>query len=92
LGIKLEITETRTPRNTKISEKTAKNKIAELEITGAESHNAQDEAPCRHSAPKDLLLVALVPKWSGTETAIPLNEFFKLLRGLESAIGQKPTK
>ena len=30
---------------------------------------------------KDLSLVSLVPKWSGTETAVPRNEFFASIDG-----------
>ena len=35
----------------------------------------------RRQAPKDLSLVTLVPKWSGTETASPLVEFFEAIEG-----------
>jgi len=36
---------------------------------------------------KDLSLVSLVPKWSGTETAVPLDEFFASIDG-EAQIGR----
>jgi hypothetical protein len=30
---------------------------------------------------KDLSLVALIPKWSGNEAAVPLNEFMDAIEG-----------
>ena len=30
---------------------------------------------------KDLSLISLVPKWSGSETAVPLEEFFPSIEG-----------
>jgi hypothetical protein len=46
------------------------------------THNA----PLRRAASKDLSLVSLVPKWSGGETALPINEFFEIIEG-SAAIG-----
>jgi hypothetical protein len=45
------------------------------------THNAPDDAQLRRMGVKDLSLVSLVPKWSGGETALPINEFFELLEG-----------
>jgi hypothetical protein len=33
------------------------------------------------TAHKDLSLISLVPKWSGLETAVPLEEFFSSIEG-----------
>jgi hypothetical protein len=33
------------------------------------------------AAPKDLSLVTPIPKWGGTEKALPLNEFFDAIEG-----------
>jgi hypothetical protein len=44
------------------------------------------DAPLRRAASKDLSLVSLVPKWSGGETAPPINEFFEIIEG-SAAIG-----
>ena len=30
---------------------------------------------------KDMSLISLIPKWSGSETAVPLEEFFSSLEG-----------
>jgi hypothetical protein len=50
------------------------------------THNASDDAPLRRAVAKDLSLVSLVPKWSGGETALPINEFFEIIEG-SAAIG-----
>jgi hypothetical protein len=50
------------------------------------THNASYDAPLRSAVAKDLSLVSLVPKWSGGETALPINEFFKIIEG-SAAIG-----
>ena len=39
----------------------------------------QAQSQARTPITKDLSLVALVPKWSGTEKAIPLHEFFETI-------------
>ena len=39
----------------------------------------QAQSQARTPITKDLSLVALVPKWSGTEKAISLNEFFETI-------------
>jgi hypothetical protein len=43
-----------------------------------------DDEPLRREAPKDMSLVTLVPKWSGTETAIPITRFFDAIEGAAS--------
>ena len=48
--------------------------------------NEPNDAPFRRTVSKDLSLVSLVPKWSGGETALPINEFFEILEG-SAAIG-----
>jgi hypothetical protein len=48
----------------------------------AEMQHLQAKSQARTPLTKDLSLVALVPKWSGTEKAIPLHEF---LETIESA-------
>jgi len=40
------------------------------------TQEAPNDTPLRCAAYKDLSLVSLVPKWSGGETAPPINEFF----------------
>jgi hypothetical protein len=42
-----------------------------------EVQNLQAQLQTRTPDTKDLSLVALVPKWSGTDKAIPLQEFFE---------------
>jgi hypothetical protein len=39
------------------------------------------EAQVRRAAPKDLSLVALVPKWSGADPAVPITRFFAAIEG-----------
>jgi hypothetical protein len=39
------------------------------------------EVQLRRAAPKDLSLVALVPKWSGADPAVPLTRFFATIEG-----------
>ena len=48
--------------------------------------NAPNDVPLRRSASKDLTLLSLVPKWSGGETALQINEFFETIEG-SAAIG-----
>jgi hypothetical protein len=36
-------------------------------------------APLRRQGPKDMSLVNLVPKWSGTQSAVPLVEFLEIV-------------
>ena len=40
-----------------------------------------DDAPLRRAGYKDLSLVSLVPKWSGGESAPPIQEFFDTIEG-----------
>ena len=44
-----------------------------------ELQNLQAQLQTRTPVTKDLSLVALVPKWSGTDKAIPLHEFFETI-------------
>jgi hypothetical protein len=39
----------------------------------------QQEAALRHVGPKDMSLVSLIPKWSGTPSATPLVEFLETI-------------
>ena len=45
----------------------------------SEVQNLQAQLQTRPPATKDLSLVALVPKWFGTDKAVPLHEFFEML-------------
>jgi len=45
----------------------------------AEIQNLQAQLQTRPPVSKDLSLVTLVPKWSGTDKAVPLNDFFEIL-------------
>jgi hypothetical protein len=45
----------------------------------AEIQNPQVQLQTRPPVTKDLSLVAMVPKWSGTNKAVPLHEFFDIL-------------
>jgi hypothetical protein len=45
-----------------------------------------DDAPLRRAGYKDLSLVSLVPKWSGIESAPPIQELFDTIEG-SAAIG-----
>jgi len=47
----------------------------------ASTHNVPNDAPLRRATSKDLSLVTLVPKWSGSETALPNQEFFEAIEG-----------
>jgi hypothetical protein len=50
------------------------------------TQNAPEDAQLRRAGYKDLSLVSLVPKWSGGETAPPIQEFFDTIEG-SAAIG-----
>ena len=43
------------------------------------TQNATAEVPFVCAKPKDLSLVSLVPKWSGSDTALPIQEFFEII-------------
>ena len=43
------------------------------------TQNAPAEVPFISAKPKDLSLVSLVPKWSGSDTALPIQEFFEII-------------
>jgi hypothetical protein len=45
----------------------------------AQLQNLQAQLQTRPQVTKDLSLVGMVPKWSGTDKAVPLHEFFKIL-------------
>ena len=47
----------------------------------APTQDAPDDASLRRATVKDLSLVSLVPKWSGSNTALPIQEFFKIVEG-----------
>ena len=48
--------------------------------------NAPDDVPLRRAGYKDLSRVSLVPKWSGGDSAPPIQEFFDTIEG-SAAIG-----
>jgi len=48
--------------------------------------NVPDDAPLRRAGYENLSLVSLVPKWSGGESAPPIQEFFDTIEG-SAAIG-----
>jgi len=50
--------------------------IARLQL---EVPNLEAQLQTRTPVTKDLSLVALVPKWSGTDKTIPLHEFFETI-------------
>ena len=52
--------------------------------TNVLTQEAPNDAPLRRAAYKDLSLVSLVPKWSGGETAPPINKFFEIIEGSAS--------
>jgi len=56
--------------------KTVAQQMARLQI---EVQNLQAQLHTRTPVTKDLSLVALVPKWSGPDKAVPLHEFFKTI-------------
>ena len=55
---------------------TAAQQMARLQL---EVQNLQVQLQSRPPATKDLSLVALVPKWGGTDKAVPLKEFFDII-------------
>ena len=52
---------------------TVAQQMARLQL---EVQNLQAQLHTRTPITKDFSLVALVPKWSGTDKAVPLHEFF----------------
>jgi hypothetical protein len=44
-----------------------------------EVQNLQMQLVARPTAAKDMSLVSLIPKWSGTEKVTPLHEFFEAI-------------
>jgi hypothetical protein len=48
---------------------------AELAETKAELQRVRERFSVGTTVHKDLSLISVVPKWSGTEAAIPLDEF-----------------
>jgi hypothetical protein len=47
----------------------------------AEVQTLQAQLAARPTSTKDMSLVSVIPKWSGTEKAIPLGEFFEVIEG-----------
>ena len=45
----------------------------------ASNQDAPDDASLVRAKAKDLSLVSLVPKWSGSDTALPIQKFFELI-------------
>ena len=52
-----------------------------LPQANAPTQNAPNDAPLRRTTSKDLSLVSLAPKWSGSETALTIHEFFEIVEG-----------
>ena len=50
--------------------------MADNENQNAPAVNVPDNVPLRRACYKDLSLVSLVPRWSGGESAPPIQEFF----------------
>lgn len=46
-----------------------------------EASNSQEAASLRRSAAKDMSLISVIPKWGGTDSVVPLAEFFELIEG-----------
>jgi hypothetical protein len=46
-----------------------------------EVNSLQSQLTTRPTVTKDLSLVGLIPKWSGTEKATPLTAFFEAIEG-----------
>jgi hypothetical protein len=44
----------------------------------AQIQNLQAQLQTRPPGTKDLSLVGMVPKWSGTDKAVPLHDFFEI--------------
>ena len=56
--------------------------FAELQETKAELQRLRERvATGTQTVHKDLSLVSLVPKWSGSETGIPLEDFLSSIKG-----------
>jgi hypothetical protein len=51
-------------------------------IPNAPAQNAPNDVLLTRAVTKDLSLVSLVPKWSGGETAPPIEEFFEIIEGV----------
>ena len=45
------------------------------------TQNAPEDVSLVHTPVKDLSLVSLVPKWSGSDTALPIQDFFEIIEG-----------
>ena len=57
----------------------AKAVVQQMARLQLEVQNLQSQVQARSPVTKDLSLVALVPKWSGTDKANPLHEFFQTI-------------
>ena len=62
-------------------ESPATQKMADNGNQNAPAVNVPDDAPLRRAGYKDLSLVSLVPRWSGGESAPPIQEFFDTIEG-----------
>ena len=45
------------------------------------AQDAPDDASLVHATVKDLSLESLVPKWSSSDTVLPIQEFFEITEG-----------
>jgi hypothetical protein len=57
-------------------EKMAEASVDQLSRLQAQLQNLQSQLQRRPPVTKDLSLVGMVPKWSGTDKAVPLHVFF----------------
>jgi hypothetical protein len=57
--------------------KMAKTSADQMSRLQAQLQNLQAQLQTRPPVTKDLSLVGMVPKWSGTDKAVPLHEFLK---------------
>ena len=66
---------------------------ADLEAASAEitrlKQRVSPDVPAAPAVHKDLSLISLVPKWSGAENSVPLEEFLSCRHGIENrALGR----
>ena len=62
---------------------------SELADTKAEFQRLRDQI-FRGTVQKDLSMVSLIPKWSGSDKAIPLEEFFRSIEGTARIRNERP--
>jgi hypothetical protein len=60
--------------------------VCSSDLLHLELQNLQTQLQSRPPATKDLSFVALVPKWGGTDNAVPLKEFFDIIESTEPSV------